>query len=261
MGWESAESAFTFDADSFEIWAEDYDLLVGESYDKRCITRIRALAGSDSEILELGAGTGRLAVPLALAGLSVHALDSSELMLKKLEARATAEGVAPGRIKTIHADMTRYESSPAFDVALIALNGLYLLESQDSQIELLGTVHRALRKSGRLIVEAFVPPSKEAFRFGQATNTTFLATNPAEVRLECSTHDPLEQRIRTQIVRVTPEGNKFYPVAMRYVYPSEFVLMAKLAGFAVEGLWGDWTGRPLSGGDGQYIGVLRKDGD
>jgi len=138
--------------------ARYYDLDLAE--DQPDVDLYRALAAaSDGPILELGAGTGRVAVPLAAAGRDVVAVDRDPHMLERARARWAAASHPAGRgsLELVEADMTDYRPGSRFDLVLIALNSLLLLERGDAQRAALETMALSLTPHGQAVIDVWLP--------------------------------------------------------------------------------------------------------
>lgn len=235
-----------------DAWAPVYD----EMYHQRLPTdaTVEAIArlADGGPVLELGAGTGRLAIPLAERGLEVVALDSSDEMLDHLRARSAT-------VRTVCADMTTVTEELVggpFAVVFCIFNGLLLLADQDAQVRCISAAAPLLAPSGRLVVEHQLPHSafegvpKEALRLPDGAGTTVLET---------VSHDPFNQLVVATQVLVHPEhGVLTLPTRIRYVWPGELDLMARIAGLRVAERWGDWTGRRAVGSDTTHIAILSR---
>src|SRR4029453_5650142 len=139
-------------ADVYDDWYSD----VTDA--EATVERVRALAGDPpGPVLELGAGSGRLAVPLAARGLEVWALDASAAMVERL--RGKPGGAA---VHAVVGDMAALDLGPGapatFAVVLCAYNTLFNLTDTESQRRCLARVAGVLAPGGRVLVEAFVPP-------------------------------------------------------------------------------------------------------
>ncbi|MGH2474150.1 MAG: class I SAM-dependent methyltransferase [Candidatus Limnocylindrales bacterium] len=127
-----------------------------------------ALAGrADGPVLELGAGTGRLAVPLAAAGHPVTAVDIDPAMIERGRARAAVAGIADGRLEWITADLLdlRLPDAGRYALAFIALNSIMLLASRDAQRTALRTLAANLAPGGLAAVDVWLPDADDLARF------------------------------------------------------------------------------------------------
>jgi SAM-dependent methyltransferase len=206
------------------------------------------LAG-DGPVLELGTGTGRLAIPLASRGLQVHGIDSSEAMLAKLRAKPGGEQVA-----VTGGDFADFGLPERFRLVFVVFNTLFALPDQEAQLACFSAVSRHLLPGGRFLVEAFVP---DPSRFDRGQRLSVAKVGVDEVRLECSHHDAAAQSVTTQHVVVTSEKTSLYPVQIRYAWPSELDLMAKLAGLQLESRWDGWDRQPYTASSFNTISVWK----
>jgi hypothetical protein len=108
------------------------------------------------------------------------------------------------------------------------------------------------------VLEAFVP---DVSRFDRGQRVGATAVAPDSVRLEVSVHDAANQRTDSQHVTVGPEGVRLYPVQVRYAYPSELDLMARLAGMRRRERWADWDRSPLTSQSINHVSVYELDGE
>ncbi len=192
--------------------------------------------GGDGPVLELGIGTGRLALLLASRRLQVHGIDSSEAMLAKLKAKPGGEQVA-----VTVGDFADFGLAERFSLVFVVFNTLFALPDQEAQLACFAAVSRHLLPGGRFLVEAFVPDPN---RFDRGQRLSVVQVGVDEVRLECSRHDPRAQSVITQHVVLGGGKTTMYPLQIRYAWPSELDLMAKLAGLRLESRWDGW-GRQL----------------
>lgn len=210
---------------------------------------VRKRVPAGSRLLELAAGTGRLAIPLAIH-FEVTALDSSAPMLAVLRSKDENQTVS-----TVLADM---KSPPVFehrfDCIIIVLNGLYYLDSPQEQEACLVAASRVLSDDGCLIIE------QEVINIGgltrnQAVNVVRL--DPAHVELALTLNDPIKQKLHRQALTITDDGCTLHPMTFRYMGPGELDLMAKLAGLRLSERYGSWTETPFTG-ERSYISVFNQ---
>ena len=109
------------------------------------------LAGA-GPVLELGIGTGRIALPLAQRGHEVHGVDASEAMVEKLRSKAGGEDI-PVTI----GDFAEVDVEGAFSLVYVVFNTFFALLSQEDQVRCFSSVARRLREGGVFVIEAFVP--------------------------------------------------------------------------------------------------------
>lgn len=231
-------------------YAEDLDLY-----------RNVALAVGDP-ILELGCGSGRVAVPLAAEGHRVTGLDSSPPMLDRARAAATAAGVAD-RVAWHLADMVEAEAAPGgpFGVVVIALNGLMHLASAGEQRAALAAARRALDPRGQLVIDLLnpTPEALRALESGVAHEGSWRRADGSRVDKFASRRiSPSRQLIETELWYdlSTPEGSlrrvrTRYP--LRYLFHGELALMLELTGYAEWQTYGSYDLDPYDDGSERLI--------
>ncbi len=230
--------------------AEIYDEWLGPTGDpqliEQTVTRMVELAG-DGPALELGIGTGRIALPLTQRGVEVHGIDASEAMVEKLRAK-------PGgaNLPVTIGDFRDVPIDDRYSLVFVVFNTFFSLLSQEEQLICFENVATHLADDGVFLIEAFIPDLARYDR-NQRTATTDLKTD--SVRLESSQHDPLTQRVDTTFV-VLEEGRvRLFPLKIRYAYPSELDLMARLAGLRLKERWGGWNREPFTSSSPQHISL------
>jgi trans-aconitate methyltransferase len=210
--------------------SEVYDEFYAE-FDPASIELLAKLAG-DGPALELGIGTGRVAIPLHEKGIKLHGIDASEAMLSKLKAKGGG-----AEIKTLTGSFARFNIEQSFRLIYVIFNTFFALLTQEEQVQCFQTVSDHLSEDGAFLIEAFVPDLK---RFEDFQTVRAVSVTEDLVRLEVTQHDPLFQHIISQHVVIDPEGNRLYPVKLRYAWPSELDLMAKIAGLSLQQRWSSW---------------------
>lgn len=113
------------------------------------------LAGmSQGDVLDLGCGPGRHALPLAEAGFSVCALDASEALLEVLQQKlADAPPKVQSRVEVVHGDMRAFDREQAFDWVLVMWSTFGYFEKEEDHAKVLDNVYRSLRSGGRLVLD------------------------------------------------------------------------------------------------------------
>ena len=228
--------------------AEIYDNWYSEA-SPQMVARLKELAGG-GPVLELGIGTGRVALPLREQGLEVHGIDASEAMVARLRAK-------PGGalIPVTIGNFAELGVSESYSLIFVVFNTFFALSSQEAQVECFANVARQLRPGGLFLIEAFVP-DQTRFTRGQIVQANKVGVN--EVRMEVSQHDPLNQRTTSQLVVITEHGIELYPVQVRYAWPSELDLMARLAGMRLRERWSNWKREPFTSESTRPISVWEK---
>lgn len=190
-------------------------------------------------ILDLGAGIGRIAIPLAEAGHAVVAVDNSEAMLCELRARD--EG---GRVQIVRADMGVYSTDQRFAVICCLFNSLYFLPTQSAQVSCLQNAARMLEPQGKLVIE--IEPPELALMQDDRT-LQVMAIGVEETVLGTSIVDLASQEVTRQELRLTDREVRRTTTVVRYVTPGELDLMARLASCDLKSRCGDWWGGPYRG--------------
>lgn len=230
-----------------ELNAADYDLLHNPGTGAQTVDLIAELAGPGAALLELAIGTGRVGLPLAQKGFAVSGIEGSPEMIELMRQK-------PGGadIPVVIGDMADVEVDGPFDFAFLVFNTICNLTSQEQQVRCFANVAKVLRPGGRFLIETFVPDFS-TYQSGQRVRTMRL--DMGSVLLEAVQHDRANQTLEMQRIRITDDGLKLVPLAMRYAYPAEFDLMAQLAGFQLKHRWGDWKKAPFNVESGSHISV------
>jgi SAM-dependent methyltransferase len=218
-------------------------------YEAPAIAALHQLA-QGGRALELGIGTGRMALPLQQTGLEVHGIDASEAMIAKLRAK-------PGgaRIPVTLGNFADVAVDGHYALVYVLFNTFFALRTQEEQVRCVRNVAQHLEPQGVFVVEAFVPDMTR-FSGQQALRAVRVSTN--EVRLDASQLDPVTQHITSQHVVLTEQGTRLYPVKLRYVWPAELDLMAQRAGMRRKDRWGDWQGSVFSGESRKHISIYER---
>ncbi len=232
-----------------DLNADEYDALHNPGTTEDSVELISELAGK-GDILELAIGTGRMAFPLAERGHKVSGFDASPAMLDILKSKPGGES-----IQTWVADMASFDLGRQFDFAFLVFNTLYNLTTQEDQVRCFQQVAQHLKPGGHFLVEAFMP-SREQFENDQAVRTKHVGFD--RVWLEAVQHDAVKQSLNYQRIRIGPEGTQLKPLPMRYVWPSELDLMARLAGLTPIARWGGWQKQPLASSSPFYVIVYQR---
>lgn len=204
--------------------------------------------------LELGVGTGRLALPLSARGVRVHGIELSPDMVKQLRLQegALAVGVTLGDFAT-----TKVEGrAGSFSLAYLVRNTIMNLTTQDAQVDCFRNVAWHLEIGGCFVVEVLVP---ELRRMPPGTTLRPVALDPGhlvfdeyDVRTQRSvSHHIIERNGRTDV----------WSPSFRYVWPAELDLMGRLAGMALRERWSDWDQSAFTGDSRTHVSVWEKVGE
>ena len=222
-----------------------YDEMYTE-YDPAAIAVLKKLANG-GRALELGIGTGRYALPLKRSGVEVSGIDASDAMVERLRAKPGGKA-----IHVTHGDFAEVAVEGKYALIYILFNTFYQLLTQEDQVRCMANVASHLEPKGAFVIEAFFP---DLSRFTDMQSVRAIGIRQDRVQLDVSEHDPLGQRITSQHMIFTEGGLRLYPVEIRYVWPAEFDLMARLAGLVLKQRWGDWGGGDFTAVSDKHISV------
>src|ERR1044072_5166798 len=186
-------------------------------YDPAAIDLLAALARG-GKALELGIGTGRIALPLSAKGVEVHGIDAAASMIERLRAKPGADRitVTPGSFAGVSVE-------GEFALVSVVFSAFFALSSQDEQVRCFRNVAAHLSRDGCFVIEAFVPDLTR-FTGGQVNWATKVTAD--EVQLDVGRHDRVTQQVVSQHVVLTDGNVRLFPVQIRYAWPSELDLMA-----------------------------------
>jgi SAM-dependent methyltransferase len=227
--------------------AEVYDEWFGVPSDTDDAVRFLSDLAGVGPVLELGIGTGRIALPLAQKGYEVHGIDASEAMVEKLRVKPGG-----GDIPVTIGDFAEVDVEGDFSLVYVVFNTFFALLSQEDQVRCFSNVARRLREGGVFVIEAFVP---DMTRWDRDQRMEAHHVENDSVILGASRHDPVEQRVASNHLVVSEAGVRMYPVRLRYAWPSELDLMARLAGLRLRKRWGGWHREPFTASSGKHISV------
>jgi SAM-dependent methyltransferase len=230
-----------------------YDLMTAELADPvDCVDRLAELAGP-GPALELGIGTGRVALPLAARGVEVHGIDASAAMVERLRAKPGGEAIA-----VTLGDFADVAVEGSYPLVYTVFNTFFSLLTQDDQVRCFAAVAGRLAPGGAFVLELFVP-DPTLHPGGQSVRTRHLGLDMA--RLDLALHDPVAQRVDFHSVLLSEGGIRLQPGAVRYAWSAELDLMARLAGLRLRERWGGWRREPYTAStSGLYVAVYEPAG-
>ncbi|MBN1933487.1 MAG: class I SAM-dependent methyltransferase [Anaerolineae bacterium] len=201
--------------------------------------------------LELGIGTGRIALPLAARGLRVDGVELSPAMVEQLRARPGGD-----RLAVTVGDLADVPVPGSYRLIYVIFNTLFNLLTQDEQVRCFENVAAHLADDGVFVIEAYVPTFLYRLRNDQYVDAESIQVD--EVRLDLLRHDAVTQVIEESHVSLTREGIRLNPVVQRYAWPSELDLMARLAGLRLKTRWAGWTREPFTSGSDAHVSVYER---
>jgi len=225
--------------------ADIYDDLY-PGYQEAAIDLLQVLARG-GPALELGIGTGRVALPLCQRGLQVTGIDASEAMIAALRAKRGGDA-----IEVLQGSFVDFDLDARFDLIYVVFNTFFSLQTQDEQVRCFQSVADHLTPEGVFLIEAFVP---DLGRFEDGQTVRAIHVGDHDVRLEASRYNPMEQQVHSQQVMLSEDGVRLIPVRVRYAWPSELDLMARLAGLELKHRWESWDRRSFTEESSTHISV------
>ena len=205
------------------------------------------LAG-DGAALELGIGTGRIALPLAERGVQVHGIDLSEAMVARLRAKPGAEeiGVTVGDFAT-----TRVEGT--FSLAYVVFNTIGNLTTQDGQVACFQNAAAHLEPGGCFVIEVGVPALQ---RLPSGETVRPFDVSPSHLGFD--EYDVANQGLVSHHYTLVDGSWEAHSLPFRYVWPAELDLMARLAGMRLRERWSDWDREPFTSESTKHVSVWEK---
>jgi SAM-dependent methyltransferase len=235
-----------------EAFADVYDdWYQGISDVDATVERLVALAGG-GRVLELGVGTGRLALPLAARGVEVWGLDASPSMLARLRVKDGERA-----IRVVLADMAAppLAPGPRFAVVFCAYNTFFNLASPEAQAAGLAATAGLLAGGGRLAIEAFVPAEGPEVPGGPVSVRSIEADR---VVLSVAQRDTATQVVTGQFVDLSEAGVRLRPYRIRYLTPEQLDDAAASAGLGRVERWADWTGAPFTDDSPHHVSLYER---
>ena len=227
-------------------WAPIYDDLYPALPDEKdCIECLVTLAGR-GPVLELGIGSGRVALPLAQRNVQVHGIEASPEMVTKLRAKPRGDDIL-----VYIGDFADVAVTHEYTLVIALFNALFQVTNQDDQVRCFVNVAQHLSLDGIFIVEASVPG-------GVGIQVHDLRSD--RLVLDVTQRDPATQRIISQSVIIDRSGIRLLPNIRRYIWPSELDLMARIAGLRLRERWGDWRRGPFTSASVKHVSVYESAG-
>ncbi len=245
----------------FDAWAEVYDSVY--SYVRDDIPFYVGLAKqSAGPVLELGCGTGRVAIPIAEAGVEVVGLDVSQAMLDVAKAKAADLD----KLELVHGDMRDFDLDRRFGLAIVPFRGFLSLLTVEDQRNTIFNVKRHLAPNGRLAFNVFVPNHEMLVQEGDVAYHLRDGTDPETgetlVVYHQSSYDNHNQIIDARIIVERLDGRgavteKLYrDFQLRYSFRWELQHLLETCGFEVVDLFGGFDGSPFDETSTEMVWVV-----
>jgi SAM-dependent methyltransferase len=198
--------------------------------------------------LELGIGTGRIALPLAQRGVPVHGIDLSRPMVARLRAKPGGEdlGVTIGDFASAMVD-------GSFRLVYLVCNTIMNLTTQSAQVACFRNVAAHLQPGGCFVIDVMIPELRRL-----PPGETFHVFSGSENYWGIDEYDVATQRLTSHHLEVVDGRVEHFPLPCRYVWPSELDLMAELAGMTLRERWGGWKREPFTSDSHKHVSVWEK---
>jgi SAM-dependent methyltransferase len=226
-----------------ESWAKMFDPGIVDP-----VVDFLAGLASDGSALELGIGTGRIALPLTQLGVEVHGIEISKSMIAQLR-------VKPGGndIDVTIGDFATARVGRSFTVVYLVFNTIMNLTTQEAQIACFRNVAAHLQPGGCFVIEVLVPDLQRL-----PTGETVRAWEVSDKRLGFDEYKVSEQGLTSHHFNLVDGNWEYFSMPFRYVWPSELDLMAELAGMKLRERWSGWQGEPFTGDSTRLVAVWEK---
>ena len=230
-----------------ERYDTQYDTMTDDAVVGPIVDFLTALARNGAA-LELGIGTGRIALPLAQRGIRVHGIDLSEAMVARLQAKAGAEqiGVTIG-------DFAATSVDARFSIAYLVANTIMNLTTQDEQVACFQNVAAHLEPGGCFVIEVLVPGLRRL-----PPGEIFQPFDVGPEHLGFDEYDVVPQGLVSHHYWIVEGEVDVRSIPFRYVWPSELDLMARLAGMTLRERWGGWQREPFTSDSTKHVSVWEK---
>jgi SAM-dependent methyltransferase len=207
------------------------------------------LAG-EGAALELGIGTGRIALPLARRGVPVHGIELSKAMVARMRAKPGGEdiGVTIGDFATARVDRS-------FSVAYVVANTIMNLTTQAAQVACFRNVAAHLQPGGCFVIDVVIPDLRRL-----PPGQTILAYDLSETRWSFDEYDVVAQGLTSNHFEIVDGRLERFSAPFRYAWPAELDLMAQLAGMRLRERWAGWRREPFTSESDKHVSVWEKPG-
>jgi SAM-dependent methyltransferase len=216
-----------------------------------CVGRLSTLAGT-TPVLELGVGTGRVALPLSSRVTGYTGVDASPEMLDRLRSKVGAE-----RITTVEGDMAEVPvaAGARYGLVFFSYNTFFNITSVEGQQRCLERSAAVLVDGGHLVIEAFVPDDDPPDIEGVIVPTRMTLDT---VVLTATMRDPVAQTIAGQHIELLEGRPQLHPWFIRYTRPDELDVMAGAAGLTLVERTEGWRNEPFDDDSSHHVSVYRQ---
>jgi SAM-dependent methyltransferase len=228
--------------------AARYDAMSADMFEPSVLdpaVRFLADLAGDGTALELGVGTGRLALPLSKRGVPVHGIDVSPPMVERLRAKPGGDAV-----NVTIGDFATTSVDGSFRLVYLVFNTIMNLVTQDEQVACFRNAAAHLEPGGCFVIEVGVPGLQRL-----PPGETVRAFTVSATRLGFDEYDVAAQILFSHHFWVEDGRLETFSAPYRYVWPSELDLMARLAGMTLRERWSDWDRTPFTGESTSHVSV------
>lgn len=213
------------------------------------VDTLAGLASDGGRVLELGIGTGRIAIPLAQRGLRVEGIDISPRMLEQLKSKPFGD-----QIETRLGSFDDFEGGP-YDLIYCVYNTFSFLTTLEAQTSCFRSAGGALAPGGAFVIEEW---TADLSRFPDGQRLLGYGLAAERVKLDVMNFDLVDHTLDTVTVIIRSSGIELVPARQRLVMPSELDLMATIAGLELEDRWSEWDRSRYTLGYGPHISTYRR---
>lgn len=233
---------------------DDYDSLYPgvDAETEAAVALLADLATSRPEraVLELGVGTGRLALPLHQRGVRVAGVDGSKRMVDQLRSKPNGES-----IEVVIGDYRTTRVDGSFAVVALVANGIFDPRGRRAQLDIFKNAARHLPPGGCFVVESWV--MSDAQRNGDwSVGARYVAADHVELQL--SRYDIATNQIERTLVHLRPQGLDFVTVIDTYATPGELDVMAEVTGFELLSRFAGWARESFTASSTKHVSVYQR---
>jgi len=228
--------------------AARYDGSGPEMFDPKVVDPVVDLLvelAAGGRALELGIGTGRIALPLAQRGVPVHGIELSRAMTARMQAKPGGD-----EIDVTIGDFATASVAGTFSLAYLVYNTIMNLTTQEAQVACFRNVASHLEPGGCFVVEVMIPELRRL-----PPGETFHVFNGQENYWGIDEYDVANQGLVSHHLEVVDGSLERFSVPFRYVWPAELDLMAQLAGMTLRERWAGWNREPFTGESRHQVSV------
>jgi SAM-dependent methyltransferase len=220
--------------------------------DETLLKFLKNLAGK-GPALEFGIGTGRVALPFAAKGMRVDGVDASRAMVAELRKKPHGRDL---RVKI--GNMASVDMGTRYSLVYVVFNTFFHLTTQNDQVRCFKNAAQHLKRGGYFVLETFFP---DLSRFARDQSVTVKDVDVNRVWVHFAVLDRSEQKVTSQDAKIHGADVQLYPNQIRFAWPSELDLMARLVGLRPAGRYGGWDRRPFRADTSEmYVSVYQRAG-